>query len=172
MRHGIAAPLGGEIRSDAARPLTSEGLTRTQEVAAGLCAFDVRPNLIASSPLLRALQTAEIVRDAFSKGNSRENSRASAPQLETWPEMEYAEYSALLPRLKNAVSHDTVLLVGHEPGLSRLAAHLLTGSPTGFMLEFKKAAVCALEISFDAESTEQRAALLWHMGPRQLRLMG
>jgi phosphohistidine phosphatase len=164
MRHGIAAPLDEKIGTDAARPLTAEGVEKTRQVAAGLRAAGSTPDVIATSPLLRALQTAQIMRAAGGKSKT-------APPLETWPELEHAEYSALLPRLKKVqAAHKVlkVLLVGHEPGMSRLVAHLLTGSPGGFALAFKKAAVCALEVDFTA--AKPQATLLWYAPPKLLQL--
>jgi phosphohistidine phosphatase len=161
MRHGIAADIGGEITSDSLRPLTAEGRSKTEQAAAGLLRIEPRIDLIATSPLLRARQTAEIVLGAY---------RAIAnPTMEPWPELEYADPADVVARLRR-VTAERVLLVGHEPGFSRLAAQLLTGSPTGFNLEFKKAAVCALEIEPDGDN--KSAIMLWHATPAQLRLMG
>jgi phosphohistidine phosphatase len=162
MRHGIAAPLDEKIRIDAARPLTEEGVEKTRQIVEGLRAAGIVLDFIATSPLLRAVQTAEVVRNTFDRSKT-------APPLETWPELEHAEYSALLQRLQNVKAADTVMLVGHEPGMSRLVAHLLTGSSDGFALEFKKAGVCAMEVDFTA--TKPQAILLWHATPKLLRLM-
>ena len=161
MRHGIAADLGGDVSSDALRPLTAEGRTKTQGAATGLLHSETKIDVIATSPLLRARQTAEIVLGTY---------RAIAnPTMEVWPELEYAEFPGIVARLQKCWA-ESLMLVGHEPGFSRLAVQLLTGSPTGFILDFKKAAVCALQLEPSRDGFE--ATLLWYATARHLRLMG
>lgn len=162
MRHGIAGNREKWTGDDAARPLTSEGLKKTRQAARGLQICQPTLDLVASSPLLRAEQTARAVREIYVVAD------AAAPPLAIWPELGSAEVERLLPRLRALQGVETVVLVGHEPGLGRLAAHLLSGSPDSLTLDFKKAAVCALDLDADF----LRATLRWHMGPRQLRLIG
>ena len=71
---------------------------------------------------------------------------------------------ALLAKVR-ALDVEAVLLCGHEPHLSAFASKVLTGSSVGLSLEFKKAAVCAIELNEDS------AWLLWHLGPSALRRM-
>ena len=62
MRHGIAADLGeGGVLKDADRPLTLEGRAKLKLAAQGLRELGVKFNVIFTSPLLRARQTAEVV---------------------------------------------------------------------------------------------------------------
>lgn len=164
MRHGIAADVGGSIRTDEERPLTEEGRQKTAEIAAGLLASGERIGLIATSPLLRAMQTAEIMRAACTEAKGQPK-----PRLETWPELEHADAAALRKHLGKLKAPTSALLVGHEPGMSRFAAQLLTGSPTGLSLEFKKAGICALELPDPPGQPDARATLLWHATPKQLR---
>ena len=64
MRHGIAAdPAPG--MSDADRALTPDGVRKTVRVAAGLAKLGVKPDVILSSPLRRAEETAHLVADAL-----------------------------------------------------------------------------------------------------------
>ena len=164
MRHGIAAPIGGKIRTDAERPLTEEGQEKTEQVAQGLVAMGEKFDLIATSPLLRALETAEIVQKVYAASGAK-------PRFETWSELEHSHLTELQTRLSDVENLNTFLLVGHEPGFSRLTAQLLTGSPTGLMMDFKKAGVCALEIAPFSASDAPRATLLWYAISKQLRLM-
>lgn len=165
MRHGIAAPLGDNIESDAKRPLTDEGRQKTRAAVHGLLIYEPQLDLIASSPLLRARQTADIVRDRYLKSGYARN----APSPQIWPELESADYTGMMQRLNDVELNATVLCAGHEPGLSRFASQLLTGSPDGMQLEFKKAAVCALELDCTYETPH--AMLLYHLTPKQLRLL-
>ena len=66
MRHGIAADLGaGGIIHDEDRPLTPEGRVKMQQAAEGIRRLELKFNLIFTSPLLRARQTAEVVADVL-----------------------------------------------------------------------------------------------------------
>ena len=68
IRHGLAGQREDwerKGRSDALRPLTPGGRKRMRRVAAGLVRLVEKLDLLASSPLVRARQTAEIVKDAF-----------------------------------------------------------------------------------------------------------
>src|SRR5215468_8844575 len=61
LRHGIAADMGPEGSGDAGRPLTEEGIAKMREEARGLLQLGLRLDVLLSSPLVRARQTAEIV---------------------------------------------------------------------------------------------------------------
>jgi len=60
-------------------------------------------------------------------------------------------------------------MVGHEPGFSHFVTRLLTEKETGFEMEWKKAGVCALDV--DWAFSKPRTILLWHLAPRQLRVI-
>ena len=176
MRHGIAAARDEEMSSDAERHLSEEGIARTREAGAALRACGVKLDLIVAGPLLRAVQTAEIVRAEYclSPGRSSKN----PPRLETWPEMERADFDALQPRFHELSPVETVLLIGPGRPVSRLIARLLTGSARGISIDLRKAGVCALDISarvsFEDDIEDDLSplvTLLWHAGPTQLRLM-
>jgi phosphohistidine phosphatase len=65
VRHGIAVDRGDPAYPwDDDRPLTAEGIHKFRIAARGLKALGVHPERIVSSPLVRARQTAEILRDA------------------------------------------------------------------------------------------------------------
>src|SRR5437879_13006704 len=65
MRHGIAVTRGaGSFADDAKRQLTPEGKMKVQEIVQGLLRLDFEVDWILTSPLVRAVETAEIVSDA------------------------------------------------------------------------------------------------------------
>ena len=156
MRHGIAEELR-EGQADAARELTQIGEKKTRAALRGLKFFQNEIDFIACSPLVRAVQTAQIAEQVFEDGQ---------PQI--WPELEDAEYYALTQRLKS-LDASAALLVGHEPGISQFVTRALSGENSGFEIQFKKAAVCALDV--DWSTPRPRATLLWHASPKMLRLM-
>lgn len=157
LRHGIAeerAPSG----EDGARRLTPTGRARMRAEAAGMRALGVGVDEILTSPLPRAAETAQIVANALSGGPQPLVMPALATDVPA-PEM----LGALGPHLRRG----RVLAVGHEPGLSRLAVLLLTGSSDGFELVLKKGGLIALEIG--AARPRVTATLRWMLTGRQLR---
>ncbi len=171
MRHGIAEPLADssfQTPDDFHRALTGKGRKRARRAAWGLRKLTPRLDFLASSPKTRARQTAQIAREVWGK---------KSPPLTEWSELMENDGAATIEKLRafNAKSPgaQTVLLCGHEPLLSRLISQLLSGSPDVLVTEMKKAGVCGLEISFEAQKTgASNARLLWHLTPRQLREIG
>lgn len=157
VRHGIAVEQGTPGFKDAERPLTEEGIERMQKAARGLARQLDPPDLIASSTLLRAKQTAEIHAAAL---QSRDG-------VAEWPELSPASapHQTINLLTERAASHKSVMLVGHEPHISSLAALLLGAAP--YSITFKKGATCALMCA--RVPTPGKAELLWFLTPKQLR---
>src|SRR5512146_79417 len=61
VRHAIAAERGIQYPDDSKRPLTGQGMSRFREVVEGLAMLGVKVDLVLASPLVRALQTAQIL---------------------------------------------------------------------------------------------------------------
>ncbi len=157
MRHGIAAEPSPETR-DADRALTPEGIRKTTRVAAGLHALEVRPDLILSSPLRRAEETARLVAEAL----------RPSPAVEIYPALAAgAAPKTVLGSLPRTRGIHQLLLVGHQPDLGYLASYLMTGSAGLTPLPFKKAGVAAL--SLDTLPPRSTALLEWFLAPTQLR---
>lgn len=156
-RHGIAVDhIGGEIKSDWHRPLTEEGKKETKTVANALKRIGIEADLVLSSPLIRARQTAEIIQSAISKSPEVEICEALAPG---------ALVSDLYKTLKQFESKENIFLVGHNPDISRLAGTLLwTGSE--LYMPFKKASICRIDIS-DIPPTSP-GVLKWFIPPKIL----
>jgi phosphohistidine phosphatase len=133
VRHGEAEDVSSTGR-DRDRALTPDGHTRTRRAARGLARFDSIPDLLVSSPLLRARETADELASAFPRA-----------RREVWDELSPGvdEY-ALVTRLESASVRDGVMLVGHEPDLGELLAYFLTGSRNGFRTRFRKGAVACV----------------------------
>src|SRR5262245_56535456 len=66
IRHGIAEERSDAWPDDAKRPLTDQGMSRMRKAARGLERLGVSFDVVLTSPLVRARQTAEIVASAFS----------------------------------------------------------------------------------------------------------
>ncbi len=139
LRHGLA-DWPGWTAPDDDRPLTEEGIREMRTVAAGLKRLNVKPGIILSSPLPRALRTAEIAAEAL--GAPVEQRQALAPGFSP------ARLGSLL------AGHDSgdVMLAGHEPDFSGII-HAVTGA----RVKFPKAATAAIEIGNRLENSR----LLW-----------
>ena len=157
VRHGLAEDRSTSGR-DEDRLLTRDGVEKMQRAAAGLAWLDVKPDAIWSSPLRRALQTAELVRDAIAPGIEL----ATEPRLR--PE---ADVDTMLHGLQASSGVQALMLVGHEPTISALASALLTGSTSGARMPFKPGSVLAIE--FASFPPAGRGSLRWFMTPEQLR---
>jgi phosphohistidine phosphatase len=167
MRHGVAVERGDpDFPDDARRPLTPDGRRKTRAAARGLRRLKPEIDAIYSSPLARALQTAEIVAAELRLGPPALRQTAAlapgAPRGDLLRELSGAGANGDAPR--------GILVVGHEPDLSNLVAYLLTGDSDGLDLTLKKAAIAALEMP--SLSPVERATLVWFLQPRQLRAIG
>ncbi len=79
VRHAIAFPHGTPDMPDDERPLTEEGIQKMRQAAAGLRSLEYVPELILTSPLIRARQTADILLEEFGKGIQLKALPALAP---------------------------------------------------------------------------------------------
>jgi phosphohistidine phosphatase len=159
VRHAIAEDQEEFARTeqpDDLRPLTDAGRSRMKRAARGLQAVVDQLDLIATSPLTRAVQTAEIL--------GKEYGKVAVVVAESLaPHRQFDEFLTWLGQLDDV---DTVAAVGHEPHMSSLASWLLTGSGTSFF-EMKKGS--AMLLDFDQELRAGGAKLRWFLTPSQLR---
>src|SRR5688500_3940233 len=102
LRHGIAADKADpRYPNDADRPLTAEGQKKTLSVARRMKSLGLGFDLVLSSPLARARQTAEITASVLGCKNRLKFSRNLAPE---------GSYASLVRQLKGR--RKRVLLVG------------------------------------------------------------
>ncbi len=157
-RHGLAgdrAEFARTGRPDEKRPLTPKGKRKTVRSAKGLRALLPELDLIATSPLTRARQTAEILSKIY--GGPK-----AALVEDLAPKGDREEILGwLLERAPNFAA-----LVGHEPALGALAAWLMTGRAEP-LFELGKAGACLLE--FHGVPKAGAAKLAWLLQPSQVR---
>lgn len=156
IRHGVAADREDFAKKgleDHLRPLTLKGRKRMQKVCVRLLDFVKDVDLIVSSPLTRARQTAEIVSQIFF-----ETKVIEAPEL-----VPHSPPQAFLKWLRiQGRSCRRIVVVGHEPQLSSFASYLLTGKAESF-IDLKKSGVIALELESFASAEAGTAQLLYAM---------
>lgn len=155
IRHAIAAERGDAWPDDHKRPLTDDGIARMRKAARGLARAEVVLDVVLTSPLVRARQTADIVAAALDARPSIVTIESLAPG---------AAYAALMADLEKHARKPRIALVGHEPGIGELAARLI-GSRHA--IEFKKGAVCRIDL--DQIPPQGPGRLRWFLTPRLLR---
>lgn len=161
VRHAIAEErhdFARTGRDDGERPLTDKGRRRMRLAARGIHEQVDSIDLLTTSPLIRAVQTAEILTEEFGGSAAEE-----VDVLATGPA------DAFLSWYRTVAGIGLVTVVGHEPYLGRWASWLLAG-PTADFLVFKKGGACLLE--FPGAIDPGRAVLHWHLAPSQLRALG
>jgi phosphohistidine phosphatase len=159
VRHARAMARGTRGFCDDDRPLTKDGAKEFATAASGLARIAPRPDVILTSPLLRARQTAEIARAAW-------NSRVRIQQERTLAQVAAAGVVKLLAGYPNTRA---VALFGHEPGVSALLAHLIGAKPAE-ALGFKKGGAALVETLDPRQRGSGR--LVWFLPPKLLSTLG
>jgi len=158
MRHGLAVARGSvRFSDDAQRPLVPEGKEKMREIGEGLKRMGCEVDWIVTSPLVRAVETAEIIAESLASRPPVDVSEAMRPG---------GSAEALVTFLAKRPNRTKVLVVGHEPDLSELAARLI-GAGSHANLGFKKGGCCM--ISFNEFPPKRPGQLVWWLTPRLLR---
>ena len=152
LRHGIAEVAVAGM-SDADRALLPEGRKKLRAVLRVAREVGVAPAAILTSPYLRAVQTAEVAADEL--GYTGELIRVDALRPGSSPREAWEEI-----RLHQSLP--SVLVSGHEPLLSSLAAYLL-GVPS-LLVDLKKGSL--VRIDLDRFGPEPRGVLRWYYTPK------
>lgn len=155
LRHGDAAETATD---DASRSLTTLGKDQALIAARALKKFNVTPDELWCSPLLRAKQTAEVVRQEL----------GIKELLVTEYLVPSSDSRQIIGKL-NAISLQAVLLTGHEPHLSTLISLLISGSRNSRVI-MKKGSLACLEVAKPIEPGI--CVLRWLMSPEEIQRLG
>jgi len=150
LRHGIAEPRGGT--KDSERALVAEGKKKLRAVLRIAARAGVAPEVILTSPLRRAVETAELAAEVLGFRGEIVRTEALLPErsaLEAWQE------------IRRHASERQVLVSGHEPQLGCLGA-LLLGAPE-VLIDLKKGSL--LRIDVDSAGRQPRGVLRWYLTP-------
>jgi phosphohistidine phosphatase len=161
LRHGIAVDPGTPgYENDSDRPLIPKGERRLYKAAGAMKKLELSFELILSSPFVRAKQTAEIVAGELKLKKRLKFSNELVPD---------GDFAALVQEL-NAFkpAPENVLLVGHEPHLSRFISLLVSGNANA-TIEMKKGGLGKLEV--ENLRAGHCARLAWLLTPAQMELM-
>jgi phosphohistidine phosphatase len=157
IRHGLAEERGEKWPDDVKRPLTEEGMARLRKQARGLAKIGVRFDVILTSPLVRARQTAEIIGAGLEPRPHLVNVDSLTPD---------GSYAAVIADLGKQAKRERIALVGHEPSIGDLAARLIGSRHP---IHFKKSAICCIEV--DALPPGGPGTLRWFLSPKLQRAL-
>ena len=158
VRHAIAEDrdeFAATGQDDRLRPLTSAGARKMKRGARGLRTLVPSIDVLAASPLVRAAETAEILRDVYGL-----DTVTTVDALE--PERPVSDVTSWFASL-NGVG--VVAVVGHEPQLGLLVSSLI-GAGDRSAVEMKKGAASLLELDPNSGGP---ARLIWSVPPKVLR---
>jgi phosphohistidine phosphatase len=155
VRHAIAADRGDEWPDDSKRPLTEAGINRFKEAVESLVWLGVDIDEIFTSPLVRAKQTATLLAHGLGNKTSVKTLDALAPGHSP---------RQVMNELSRAAKNHRIALVGHEPEIGELAAHLIGAARP---LPFKKGGLCYITIQ--GLTSRRPGELVWFIPPKVLR---
>src|SRR5579884_534681 len=154
LRHASAGSHMVDPKKDEKRALDSDGIDQCRTVGRALAALNVQPDVIISSPLKRATQTASLV------GN--EIGYEGKLQLEAAlrPDASFADFRHMLEKYSK---HEAIMVVGHNPSITEFLARIIAKSGCEALVDFKKGAVARVE------TVRHSATLNWFLTPKMAR---
>jgi phosphohistidine phosphatase len=155
MRHANAGLRRDNPRVDAKRGLVKEGKDQCMLMARVLSAVGAQIDVIVSSPLKRALQTAQFVGTELGYEAKVEISAALAPE---------ASFTAFQDLLAKYQEREGILVVGHNPNLFQFLGKLITGNG-GAAIRLRKASIARVDLD------NHPPRLQWLIDPRTARTL-
>ena len=154
VRHASAGEHLSNPKKDEKRPLDADGIEQCGVVGRALAALNVQPEVIVSSPLKRATQTASLIGNEL----GYEGKLQLEPALR--PEGSFADFRRMLDKY---AKHEAVMVVGHNPSITEFLARMIAKSGCEALVDFKKGAVAR------AETVRHSAVLNWFFTPKMAR---
>jgi phosphohistidine phosphatase len=156
LRHASAGVPVSNLKKDEKRALDETGVEQCGYVGRALAALDAQVDVILSSPLKRAAQTASLV------GN--EMGYEGKLQLEDAlrPSASFADFRKMLDKY---AKRDAIMVVGHNPNLSEFLGRSISETGCEAALELKKGAVARVDMDRNTGS------LMWCVTPKILRTL-
>lgn len=149
IRHAHAVD-GDGLRDDD-RPLSAQGRKQALDVGAALRKHQVRLARVVTSPLVRAVETAELVAVTLGFDGGLGVADALRPD---------GGWKQLLRQVLEPSGDEPLALVGHEPSIGHFLSKLLHDKG----LSMSKGAVVRLEW----KSADEPARLIWTLSPKHL----
>ncbi len=156
LRHASAGQPVSNPKKDEKRALDETGVEQCGYVGRALAALDVQVDMIISSPLKRASQTASLVGNELSYEGKLQFEDALRPTAS------FADFRKMLDKYAR---YDAVMVVGHNPSLSEFLGRAISESGCEAAIDLKKGAVARTEVNRNS------ASLTWCLTPKILRTL-
>jgi phosphohistidine phosphatase len=156
LRHASAGEPGTNPKKDEKRALDETGVEQCGYVGRALAALDVQVDVLISSPLKRAAQTASLVGNEMGYEGKLQFEDALRPT---------AAFTDFRKMLDKYAKHDAIMVTGHNPTLSEFLGRLISEGGCEASIDLKKGAVAR------AETNRNGASLIWCLTPKILRTL-
>lgn len=158
IRHGIAAELDNEIVEEGYRYLTVHGRNHCRNVAMKLLEMKVSFDMILSSPLVRAVQTAELFACALNyEGEIRTT-------IELMGGNPFSRFVSILRRYSHC---NKIALFGHAPDVNIYSQNLIKNDYNQIQLNFKNSSVCKIEF----DPVRETGKFIWFLDSENMKLI-
>ena len=154
LRHANAGERLTNPKKDEKRALDDAGVEQCGSMGRALAAMDVHADVIISSPLKRAAQTASLVGNELSYEGKLQLEDALRPGAS------FADFHKLLDKYKR---FESIMVVGHNPNLSEFVGRCISETGCEAAVDLKKGAVARVELARNS------AVLLWCLTPKVVR---
>src|ERR1019366_3016039 len=155
LRHANAGEPKVNPAKDEKRPIDKLGIEQSHDVGRALAALGVSPDVVISSPLRRAAQTAAMVANELGYEDKVITDAALRPE---------ASFEKFLELLRRYSRRDAIIVVGHNPSMTVFLNQLLSGGSPLNAIELKKGGVAKVE-----KDGRKPAVLKWCMPPKVVR---
>lgn len=151
LRHATAGKKRLNPIQDEKRPLDKEGMEQCGYIGRLLAALDVHPDLIISSPLKRAMQTASLI------GNEIGYEQKIQPNPAMRPDAQFEQFREML---RACAKLESIVVVGHNPTISDFLSLLTTKGTSDSAIDMKKGSVARVDYS------NKKSVLNWLITPK------
>jgi phosphohistidine phosphatase len=156
LRHASAGQHVMDPKKDEKRPLDKEGIEQCGYIGRALAAMDTQVDMVISSPLKRATQTASLVGNEIGHEGKLQIEDALRPGAS------FADFTRLLAKYQR---YDAIMVVGHNPNFSEFLSRLICSGTGRGAVDLKKGAVARVETS------REKGALQWCVTPKLVRVI-
>lgn len=156
LRHASAGERMSNLKKDEKRGLDQIGIEQCGNVGRTLTTLEIQVDVVISSPLKRATQTASLICNEMGYEGKLQLDNALRPGAV------FAEFRKLLDKCSR---YDSIMVVGHNPNLSEFLGRVISESGCEAFVELKKGAVAKVEMSRNS------GVLHWCLTPKVLRAL-
>jgi phosphohistidine phosphatase len=154
VRHASAGEHIANPKKDEKRPLDADGIAQCGHMGRALAAINAQPDVIISSPLKRATQTASLIGNEI----GYEGKLQLEPAMR--PEAPFADFRRMLEKYSK---QEAIMVVGHNPSITEFLGRIIGKSGSQAQIDFKKCAVARVE------TARRSATLNWFLTPKLTR---